>query len=99
MCDYSLQYVANRPAKVGDKLVRHSSPTRSRAAFRRSESPTSRSVCFRGPSSCSTATSSASTRSASSPTRSCAMVSGWRSASARVEPILEDLRSRARVEG
>jgi len=21
MCDYSLQYVANRPAKVGDKLV------------------------------------------------------------------------------
>ena len=33
MCDYSLEHLASRPAKVGDKLITTNSDTRSQAAF------------------------------------------------------------------
>ena len=36
MCDYSLHLVASRPAKVGDKLVSTSFPTRLRVVLLRS---------------------------------------------------------------
>jgi hypothetical protein len=39
MCDYSLQYVANRPAKVGDKLVSSQFPNSITRGFSAVEEP------------------------------------------------------------
>ena len=77
MCDYSLQHVASRPAKVGryPRLdpVRELDHPRVRGA---GESRTSPCAFFPVPSWCSTATSSAIIPSGFSQTRSCGKT--WR---------------------
>jgi hypothetical protein len=65
MCDYSLHHVANRPAKIGDKLVATKFNNSILADSRRSGSRTLRSACCLVPRSHSTRMSNVSRRSAS----------------------------------
>ena len=78
MCDYSLHHVANRPAKIEDKLVATKFPMRLLAASRRSGSRTLRSACCLVPRSHSTRMSNASRRSASASCRTRRSGSGSR---------------------
>ena len=78
MCDYSLHYVATRPAQIEEKLVTTKFKNSITRGFAAVGEPQLRSVCCRAPRLRSTRMSNASRRSASAFSRTRKLDSGWR---------------------